>query len=113
MKDNVVQLSCHLVVAAHKFSKRGNGDWYHYGSANVRVAKNKPALSKDEIAIALKLDLPIALFQRPDLTAEIVVPAEKAPFVITPDVQHQIAEHIREQTGFTVRIEASAPEEER
>lgn len=111
MKASVVEVSCYLVVSMRRAWQVGGNEWR--GEAGpIRVSKGKPSTGANEIAIALKLELPIALFQRPDLTANIVVPPERAPFVITPDVQENIAEQIREQTGFTVRIEAAASKEE-
>jgi hypothetical protein len=100
---NNLEVSCHLIIGAGTIRGTGQEAW-HSGKPSVRVAKSKPALRSNEIAIALKLTLPLALFQRPDLNAEIVVPAEKKPFLITPEIQQRIAEQIREQTGFTVAL---------
>jgi hypothetical protein len=104
-----VDLTCYLVIGA-KLREVGENA-YTSGKPTVRVAKSKPRLAANEVAIALNLSLPTSLFQRPDLTAKITIPGESAPFVITPDVQQNIADQIREQTGFTVQIEVAAPEE--
>lgn len=109
-KDNVIEFSCHLVVSARKFWTIGPDRWRGEAGA-IRVAKGKPSLHANEVAIRLDIELPISLFRQPDLVAKIEVPAERVPFVITPEVQQNIAEHLREQTGFTVRIQATSPEE--
>ena len=109
MKSNVIEVTCYLTVSLRRSWSVGRDDMRGEAGA-LRISKKKPSCRSNEIAIQLKLELPIALFQRPDLIASIVVPPERAPFVITPEVQKNIAEQIREQTGFTVRIEATAPE---
>jgi hypothetical protein len=108
-KDNFIEVSCHLVVSARRIWSIGR-DQFRGEAGAVRVAKAKPSLRPDEVAIRLNVELPIALFRQPDLVATITVPEERAPFTISPEVRENIAEHIRLQTGFNVRIEAAPPE---
>jgi hypothetical protein len=108
MKHNVIEFSCHLVVSARKIWQI-RGDTWTGDAGAVRITKAKPALRANEVAIRLNVELPIALFRQPDLVAKIEVPAERVPFVIAPEVQENIAEQIRAQTGFTVRLDVAAP----
>jgi hypothetical protein len=57
----VPMIHCHLIVAR---------------SGKVRVTKGGGTLDADEIAIGVTLDLPRQLFDRPILTAKIVVPED-------------------------------------
>lgn len=109
MNDSV-HVTCHLIVGAKVAPKyHGSNELTVRGKPSVRVSIGKPSTKPDEIAIALKLKLPSALFSRPQLTAEITIPEEKSPFIISPEVKENIAEQIRRQTGFSVEITAAAP----
>jgi hypothetical protein len=110
---NTIEVECHLIIGARFRVYDVGGGRKSYTVEKrpvVRVSKGKPATAADEIAIALKLQLPIALFHRPELTASIVVPPERTPFVIDAATQERIADVIREQTGLTIRLEVAAPE---
>ena len=100
-----MNLSCYLIVQGkkprHGLNRDGRRD-----PGTVRVVKSKPACARDEVAIKLSLDIPDTLFVRPSLEAHISVPMPGDP-VITADVQERISEIIQQQTGLTVRIEAS------
>lgn len=80
------------------------------GRASVRTAKTLPTLQRHEVAIAMSMELPLALFMRPNLTAKIVVPADQAPVVITPEVTSNIARVLQEQLGITLHIDAPEAE---
>lgn len=84
--------------------------WAQGDTPRVRFTKNKPALDADEIAIAIKLELPVGLFKKPTLNATLVVPPEKAPTELSIEMQSDIARIIREQTGIHVTISAPAQE---
>lgn len=107
---STVNVRCHLIVGA---SFRGDGDRaYHTGKAKVRVSINKPTLAPNEVAIALNLEIPVALFQRPALKVDLNIPAERAPFVITPIIRTNIAEAIRAATGMDISISVEEPQTE-
>lgn len=80
------------------------------GKPTVRATAKKPALAKDEVPVQVTLSLPKALFRRPQITASIRVPDDLAPAEISADVQDNIAQAIRNQLGFDVRITVDAPE---
>lgn len=99
-----VEVDFHVVVK-QRISSRG----YTEGKPAVRVTKGKPACEHNEVAVAIHLELPVSLFKRPQLQARVVVNEADAPALITPEIQHNIAELVRDQLGIVLRIEA--PEE--
>lgn len=101
-----IRVELHLIVG-QKF-REINGKRYTDGKPSVRVCKGKPAVEPHEVAMALCVDLPVSLFVRPQLTATITVPEDKAPFIITPEVRQNIAKAMSEQLGITMTV--SAPE---
>jgi hypothetical protein len=98
-----IRTGFHVIIGQH-FTTWGSVD----GKPSVRVAKNKPACQPHEVAVFIELDLPASLFKRPSLSATITVPEAAAPFVITPEVQQNIAQVVQEQLGITMSI--TAPE---
>lgn len=103
-----VHVECYLVIG-QETRAMGIGGVTAKGRPSVRVSKTKPNLGKTEVPIRLVLKIPIALFTRPELSAALTIPAERVPFQISPDVTHNIAEIIRQETGFHVEITARPP----
>jgi hypothetical protein len=97
-----VSVGFYLIVGQY-FRDSGFTD----GKPSVRTAKTKPRCDPHEVAIWLQVDLPEALFKRPNLQARIRVPEAQAPFVITPEVQQNIAQVVQEQLGITMQISAN------
>ena len=75
----------------------------------ARLAHRKPTLKPGEVAVELRVQVPLAMFQRPTLRAKVVVP-DGVPLqqVITAEVQDNIARVLNEQLGL--RMEVSADE---
>lgn len=73
---------------------------------SIRTAKRKPACAADEVALKLSLEIPDTLFVKPTLEASITVPGPAGP-VLTAEVEENIAEIIRQQTGMSVHITAA------
>lgn len=70
-----------------------------------RVAKSMPGLKRDEIAVALTIELPSALFKKPQLTASIVVPESSVTGpVIDSTVVDNIRSVISRQLGVDLKI---------
>lgn len=70
-----------------------------------RTYKNRPNLAYDEISMRLSVNLPDALFKKPQLSAEINVPETAAqPTEISADVQENVRLAIEESTGMEVKI---------
>jgi hypothetical protein len=106
-----MQLKCYLVVQGRP-PKYGPDKEQRREPGNLRLTKTRPKTDKDEIAIALHLDIPNSLFIKPTLEARITVP-ECTPHGgnITAEVADNIAEEIRRQTGFSVHISAEQEDE--
>lgn len=96
------------LVVGQRFSSGGWTD----GKPSVRTAKTKPKCEAHEVAVFLRVELPIALFKRPSLQATISVPEDQAPMVITPEVQQNIARVVQEQLGITMQVSAPSQEEQ-
>jgi hypothetical protein len=94
------------LVIGQKFSAAG----HQVGTPTIRTAKKKPHCASDEVAIALHLVLPDALFKKPSLQASIVVPDDQVPTVITTELSENIAAALKEQFGITLNISAPEPE---
>lgn len=74
-----------------------------YGSMSAKAAMKKPSTKANEIAIALDLDIPDALFEKPALEAKIKVdPVNKGAIPVT--VANDIAKIIAEQLGVNVTL---------
>jgi len=74
-------------------------------SGSVKTVKSKPSLGSDEIAIAMNMTIPDALFRKPQLCASIVVPdeaaVEKTISAVTVD---NFKEAITQAVGLPVQI---------
>lgn len=96
---STVDVEVYLIVGA-KVRENGSA----IGTPAARITKHKPALDTNEVAIKLCVSVPSALFMKPQLSASIIVPEESIPYEITPVVQDNIAEAIRNVTGLSVAI---------
>lgn len=94
------------VIVGQEFRPSG----FSTGKPSIRTAKLRPTCAPHEVAVYLNVELPEALFKRPNLSATISVPEAQAPITITPEVQQNIARVIQEQLGITLQI--TAPEQE-
>lgn len=74
---------------------------------SVRVTASFPALARDERTINLKIELPVALFETPSLSASIKV--EHPTQAVTIDAT-AIAEAVRGAIGMDVDIAVQTPE---
>jgi hypothetical protein len=108
MSDSIYKTECYLVIGLDVREYHYEPKLRAHSKPKFRVAIKRPATSKTEIAIKLNLGLPLALFTRPELTASVIVPEEKQPYKIDADVQHRIAEAVRESTGLDVRVSVEA-----
>ena len=101
-----MKLKCYLVVQGRQ-PKYGINKESQRVAGSLKITKTRPNTDRDEIAIALDLDIPDLLFIKPVLQASISVP-EGSPHggEITADIADNIAEVIRQQTGFMVRVSA-------
>lgn len=101
--STTLQWSGYLIVDGSCVMKDPNmpGWW----KPSARITKNTPALDRGEVAIKISVDLPASLFLRPQLEAKFTVPADSvSPPIIESEVTDNIAEIIRQNTGFDVRF---------
>ncbi len=70
-------------------------------------------MSSDEVAIFLRIELPNALFEKPQLIADIKVPASAVPKnEITAEVIDNVEEAIKTATGLEMRVSIVEPPKE-
>jgi len=79
------------------------------GRVSVRVTKSKPSTAANEVAMEVECDLPVSLFKKPTLRAQISIPdGQSAPLAITPELQTNIAAVLQERFEG-LRFELSVP----
>lgn len=97
----------HTFYLAFKPKSRG---LYSDKELIVRVTEKQPSLQSGEVSMRLVVELPKALFERPSLAAEIIVPEGKvSPTVITADVAENIAATIKQHLGIEMKITVPTP----
>lgn len=74
-------------------------------NGTVRATRNCPDLKSNEISIGMKLEIPVALFQRPQLEANLTV-SEKAVLrpVISNETVDSVRDAIEQGTGLNVTM---------
>lgn len=80
-----------------------------FGRPGVRVTAGYPNLSRRERALRLKVSLPIALFETPQIEASIKV--EHPDQVVTIDAS-AIAEAVEQVIGMNVDVQVVLPSDE-
>lgn len=101
--SNTVKWEGYVTIACPNVRKnpRHPGMW----KSSARVSVNKPAVSSDEIAVKVAIELPSTLFQRPSLEARITVPDRAVqPPNISLEVIDDIERMIHQNTGFDVKL---------
>jgi hypothetical protein len=78
------------------------------GRPGARVTAGYPSLNRNERAINLKMELPVALFEAPVLKASIMVDTPDQPITIDTSA---IAEAVQTAIGMDVHIEVKDPAE--
>lgn len=72
-----------------------------------RLTHKPPDLAAGEIAVALKVSLPRALFERPQFKADIAIdPKDVTPIVVNANVADNIAASLSAQLGINVTVQA-------
>ena len=82
---------------------------------SVKATSKRVSLKPDEVAISVRLSLPDALFERPQLKAVLTVPDDKVfPHQIDVEVVDDIRQVIAGMTGMDINIvlEGDTPEPE-
>ena len=83
-------------------------------SGSVRTTKGQPTnLSWNEVSVQMNLQLPDALFTKPKLVADIVIPDEAAiSDTLNAEVVDNVKKAIAQTTGLDFRISIVEPETE-
>lgn len=79
-----------------------------------RITANKPYLDSEEIAIQLNLEIPVAIFYKPSLEANIVIDESAiGPEKICDDVLINTKDAIEKATGliFNIEVVRNLPDE--
>lgn len=101
----VIALDFWLIVTRGE-PKRG---WPgHRYAPSARVVANEPSLGRNERAIKLAINLPVAIFETPSLRASINI--EKPNEAVSIDVAG-VAEAVRSAIGMDVDIRVVEPED--
>lgn len=74
------------------------------GRPSVKATARYPALGRNERAINLKMELPIALFEAPSLSASIKVDSPAQAVTINAET---VAEAVRQAIGMDVDIQVN------
>lgn len=79
-------------------------------SGDLRLTAAAPHLAATEIVMKLSVRVPLTLFRKPALSAEIVVPAEAgSPERIEASTVSDIREAVRQATGMDLSITVVPP----
>lgn len=80
--------------------------------ASARLTRNKPSLSKDEVAVKLQIELPVSLFVTPAMTARICVnEGDASPPSIDLEIMDDIQNVLRDRTGLNITLSQDLADE--
>ena len=98
-EDETVSINCYMVVTRN-LPNYG----YRKETFSTRVAKNKPGVKSNEVAIRIELSLPRALFTRPSLTAKIRIDPSEMPSAEINAETVSVLENLIRKEGYEVRV---------
>ncbi len=94
-----------MIIDQYIIIEGKKGKYGSHMTAKVRLVSKVPTLKGNEISLKLRLDIPQAVFERPQLTAALTVPDSAVSDIqITPDVTKKIENIIKETTGLTMNV---------
>lgn len=77
----------------------------------VKVTKNPTYTNINEVSIGCQLELPDALFKRPQIEATILVNSKDVqPFEINAETANNVKDAIQQSTGLEVKLNILNPE---
>ena len=77
---------------------------------DTRLSVGKPALKASDIAIQIHLNVPLAVFRKPQLEATITIPEEAgAPDTLTAATTEAMSDAVKQATGLTLDIRVVNP----
>lgn len=77
-----------------------------------RATQRKPALAADEVALKVRVQLPVALFLKPTLSASIKVEGETPTLELDTETVSSIEDLIRSAVGLDVELNVISPDDE-
>jgi shikimate kinase len=78
----------------------------------VRVAKKRPGLASDEIAVYLSINLPNALWRKPSITARISLPeGQERTEEIEAKVVQEVRDYLLKGTDLKIELVVMPPAE--
>lgn len=77
-----------------------------------RATQRKPALAADEVALKVRVQLPVALFLKPTLSASIKVEGETPTLELDTETVTSIEDLIRSAVGLDVELNVISPDDE-
>ena len=102
-----MKISQYIIVKCKKKSLYSG-----YRTFSSRMSKGNPKLDTDEVAVMVSIELPDALFDKPSLQANIVVPIEAVSKpIISAEVIDNVQDIIKQNTGFEVKLQIVDKEE--
>lgn len=98
-----MQISQYIIV-------KKTGNWRKMYTSRMSI--ETPTLKPDEVAVKVTLSLPDVVFTKPALEAKVTVPesAVSQP-IINKETIDNVEQIIKQQTGFSVKLEAITEEE--
>lgn len=100
MSDSITW-SGYIVIKVNRRGYERPGLW----KASAKLYSGKPTVTRDEVAVKVSVELPVSLFQRPQLEARITVPEHAVtPLEIGLDIRDNIEQLISKSTGFDVKL---------
>ncbi|NOX49191.1 MAG: hypothetical protein GXP16_01475 [Gammaproteobacteria bacterium] len=108
MENEKLGVTFYLILSGKKC---GNWNWRKLKAERiVQKTIDIPTTKQDEIAIKLSIDLPEALFQRPELSVKIQVDSDAPRIDIDAETMDDMAENIQKMLGIPVHITCEVPE---
>lgn len=107
-----MKVECYLRIKAQR---SGYGtDVTHerwFKATELKVSRSKPKTEANEIAVKLNLQIPNALFVKPDLVFNVEIPENAAVIPpITAEVKDNLVEVLSKQIGQTVHLSVTGDE---
>lgn len=83
----------------------------NYSNLGARLSNKSPALKSGELAIKVLVSIPRAMFERPQLQAQISIPETSVtPKVLDAIVLDNVQEVLKATLGFDIKLSVVDPE---
>lgn len=111
-EPRTIQTSFYVVLEGFKRSGWPRGPWNVRADRIVKTTTEQPALKRNQIPILVTIELPEALFSRPELSVKISVDADHPRVDLDADVLDSIRENIAGTLGVNVNVQAELPDDD-